>query len=114
MIQSLILCVAKCLNAFTTKGGIYKNDPIHDSLRKINPDFNQERIVFGAYALVYTCTINGINTRSIPPIALNDSDNHIGDYFIRLYTGKRLHSYEWTELPIDKKNHRTSKAIVFR
>ena len=80
-----------------------KNDPIHDSLGKINPDFNQERIVFGAYALVYTCTINGINTRSIPPIALNDSDNHIGDYFIRLYTGKRLHSYEWTELPIDKK-----------
>ena len=66
-----------------------------------NLDFNQERIVFGSYALVYTGTSNNTRRRIIPSIALNKSKYHGGQYLMSLYTGKRLHSYEWTDLPIE-------------
>ena len=39
---------------------------------KPNPGFNQESIVFGSYALVYTVKRNNINRRIIPSIALNE------------------------------------------
>ena len=68
---------------------------------KLNPDFNQYRIKFGSYALVYTGTSNDTNTRIITSISLNESNYHGGHYFMRLYTRERLHRYEWTELTID-------------
>ena len=39
---------------------------------KPNTDLNQESIVFGSYALVYTVKRNNINRRIIPSIALNE------------------------------------------
>ena len=39
---------------------------------------------------------------SVPEIALNPSNEHGGHYFMSLYSGRRLHSYEWRELPIDE------------
>ena len=63
---------------------------------KTNPNFNQDVIMFGSYALVYTGTSNYMNRRSIPSISLKKSNDHAGHYFISLYTGNILHSYEWT------------------
>ena len=57
--------------------------------------------MFGSYDLVYKGTGNGTNRSSIPYIALNKSNNHGGNYLMSLYTGNILHSYEFTELPID-------------
>ena len=89
MIQSLILCVVKCLNELPTKGGILKTmSPSMIVKGKLNTDFNQERIVFGSYALFYTGTSNNINRRIIPYPALNKSNDHGGHYFMSLYTGK--------------------------
>ena len=56
-----------------------------------NPDFNQESVVFGSFALFYKVTTNGMNRRIIPPITLNESNNHGGNYYMRLCTGERLH-----------------------
>ena len=39
--------------------------------------------------------------RSVPAIALDPSNDNGGHYFMNLYTGKKLHSYHWQELPID-------------
>ena len=46
---------------------------------KPNTDINQERIVFGSYALVYTGTRNDTNRRIITSIELNESNNHGGN-----------------------------------
>ena len=68
---------------------------------KPNKYFNQEWVVFGSFDLVCTGTCNDTNKRSIPPIAINKSKNHGGHYLMSLKTVKILHSYEWTELPIE-------------
>ena len=103
MIQSLIATVVKWLNAFPSKNGISKTmSPSNIVEGKPNPDFNNKRIVFGSYALVYIDTDNTMNARSVPAIALEESNDDGGYYFMNLYTGKRLHSYQWTELPIDE------------
>jgi len=51
---------------------------------------------------VYTGTNNKLDTRTLPVIALNLSYEHGCHYFISLYSGKRIHSYEWKELSIDE------------
>ena len=66
------------------------------------PNMKHKTIVFGAHAMVYTGTNNKMNARSIPAIALNASNEHGGHYFMSLYSGKRIHGYEWRELPIDE------------
>ena len=38
--------------------------------------------------------------RSVPEIALKASNEEGGYFFMSLYTGKRLHSYIWEEIPI--------------
>ena len=68
---------------------------------KPDTSFNQERILFGSYSLFYTGTSKNMNRKIIPYISLNKSNYHLGHYFISLYTGKILHIYEWTELPIE-------------
>ena len=32
---------------------------------------------------------------------MNSSNEHEWHYFMSLYSGKRVHSYNWTDLPID-------------
>ena len=59
-------------------------------------------IVFGSYALVYTRTTNNNKPRAVPAIALRRSNNAGGHYFMSLHSGKRIHGYEWEELPIDE------------
>ena len=68
---------------------------------QVNPELNHKRITFGSYYMVNTGTKNDIKRRSVPSISLNESNDHGGHYFMSLYTGKRLHRYQWTEPPID-------------
>jgi hypothetical protein len=113
MIQGLVACVIKWLNAFPSNNGVSSTmSPSNIVEAKPNPDFSHKRIVFGSYAIVYTGTDNTMNRRGVPAIALNESNDNGGHYFMSLYTGKRLHSYEWTELPIDDDVIATIKVLA--
>ena len=50
--------------------------------------------------MVYTGIENDIKRRSVTAIALKESSDHGGYYFMSIYTGKCLHSYQWIEIPI--------------
>jgi hypothetical protein len=101
MIISLIENVTKWLNAFPTANGICDTmSPSMIVLGKAIPDMKYKRISFGSYAIVYTGTDNTMKQRGVPCIALCESNEHGGHYFMSLYSGKKLHGYEWHELPI--------------
>ena len=101
MFQSLIACVLKLIKAFPSKNEIsITMIPSIIVEGKVNPNFNHKRITFGSYAMVYTGTTTDMKIRSVPAIALNESNDHRGHYFMNIYTGKLLQSYQWTELPI--------------
>ena len=65
-------------------------------------DLGMKRLYFGAYAMVHVDASKNMKKRSVPAIALRISNNAGGFYFMSLCTGKRIHSYIWEELPIDK------------
>ena len=52
-----------------------------------------------------------MNRRCIPSISLSKSNNHEGFFFIKLYSGKILNSYEWTELHIDNNSIEKFKKL---
>ena len=68
---------------------------------KPNTEFNQKRIVFGSYAIVYIGMKNTMKFRNLPEISLSKSNKHGGNFIMNLCIGKMLYSYEWEELPID-------------
>ena len=75
--KSLISCVVKWINAFSTKCGVSKiMRPSMIFEGKPNTDFNQERIVFGSYTLFYSGTSNEMNIRIISSIAMKKSNYH--------------------------------------
>jgi hypothetical protein len=102
MIISLVNVAVKWINAFPPTNGISKSmSPAMIVQGLPKPNLKYKRIVYGSYALVYVGTKSDQSARSVPAIALNPSNEHGGHYFMSLYSGKRLHSYEWKELPID-------------
>jgi hypothetical protein len=102
MVIALVECATLWLNAFPSSNGVSETmSPSCIVQGRPNPDMNHKRIVHGSYAMVYIGTKNNMSRRSVPAIALNPSNMHGGHYFMSLYSGKRLHSYEWDELPID-------------
>ena len=50
--------------------------------------------------MVYVGTRNDMTSRSVPAIALQESNDFGGFYFMSLKTGKRIHSNKWSQLPI--------------
>ena len=85
MVQSLIACVVKRINTFPSRNGIasiMNSAMIVDG--KVNPNFNHKQITFGSYAMVFIGTTNDIKRRSVPAIALNESNDHGGYYFMSL------------------------------
>ena len=58
-------------------------------------------MVFGAHAMVFAVTNNRLDARSVSAVALYPSNSHGGHYFMSLYSGERIHSYHWKEVPID-------------
>jgi hypothetical protein len=102
MVVALVECATLWLNVFPSSNGISDTmSPSYIVQGKPNPDMNHKQIVHGSYAMVYIGTKNNMTRRSMPAIALSPSNMHGGHYFMSLYSGKRLHSYEWDELPID-------------
>ena len=99
----LIYGAIKWLNAFPSMTGISKTmSPSTIVLGLPKPNMKHKRIVFGLHAMVYAGTNNKMDARSLPAIALNSSNEHGGHYFMSLYSGNHIHSYEWKELPIDE------------
>ena len=102
MVLSLIAHVVKRINAFPSKNGIsITMIPSMIVEGKGNPNVNHKLITFGSYSMVYTGTKNDMKRRSVLSIALNKSNDHKGHYSISIYTGKFLHSYQWTYITID-------------
>ena len=54
----------------------------------------------GAYTQLFEGTKNTQRIRSVGAVALNPSSEKGGYCFMSLRTGKKLHSFIWTELPI--------------
>ena len=101
MVISLVDNSMFWLNAFpSTNGMSYTMSPERIVQEKQTVDMNIKRIFYGSFAMVFISTKNKMSRMIIPAIALNQSNMHGGHYFMSLYTGKRLHSYEWNELPI--------------
>ena len=99
----VVLTEVKWINVFPFKTGV-SNTLSPETLLdgKEQPDLSIKRIPFGSYALIYTVTNNNMSKRSTPAIALSESNGAGGFYFMSLYSGKRLHSNKWTELPPDE------------
>jgi KUP system potassium uptake protein len=101
MTQSVVENTVSWLNAFAAKDGVSKTlSPAAIILGTPNPDCKNLKITFGSYAQVYESTTNTTKARSIGAIALKPSNERGGYYFMSLSTGKRLHCYQWTELPV--------------
>ena len=45
-------------------------------------------------------TIDTMTPRSVPAIALKQSNNEGGHYFMSLYSDKRMNGYKWDMFPI--------------
>ena len=59
-----------------------------------------KKISFGSYAMVYDGTDNTINSsRTVRAIALRESNDAGGYYFMSIETGRRIHTNKWVELP---------------
>ena len=101
MTKYMIENAVKCLNSFPSKGSVSTTlSPATIVLGIHKPDMNVKRISYGSYAMVYIGTKNTLKARSVPGIALKDSNDTGGFYFMSLFTGKKIHSYKWEELPI--------------
>ena len=101
MVVSLLEHVAHMLNSFPSKESVssaMSPATIVEGTPKL--DLNQNRLPFGAYAQVWIGTKNNMTERAVPGIALRASNTKGGFYFMSLYTGKRINSYVWEELPI--------------
>ena len=71
------------------------------------PDGTMKRIAFGTCAMVYVGSKNNLSTRTEPFVALCDSNNSGGHYFMSLKTRRRIHANKWTEVP-------TSQDVIDR
>ena len=101
MTISLVEHIMEMLNLFPTKDSVFPNmgpSMIVEGRQKL--DIQQKRVPFGAYAQVWIGTKNNMTSRAVPGIALRASNDKGGCYFMSLYTGRRINSYVWNELPI--------------
>ena len=102
MTRSVVNNSVKWLNAFPSDDGISSTlSPRNLVEGKNKPDLGLKAIAFGAYAMVYTKTTNTMKHRSVPGISLEKCNYHGGYYFMSLFTGKRIRSNNWDDLPIN-------------
>ena len=102
MTMSMVKAAIYWLNSFPSTNGIIANiSPVGIVTGRCLPDFKYSRsIVFRAYAMVHLQTNNPMKARSMmPAIALGLSNKWSGQFIMSLYSGKRLHSYKYDELP---------------
>ena len=65
------------------------------------PDFKHDHLSFRTYVMAYVGTKNNMKARSVPAISLAPSNGWGGHYFMSIITGKKIHAYKWTSLPIN-------------
>ena len=93
-----------CLNMFPSKNGISSIlSPAAIILGSPNLDYNKIKITFRAYEQVYIGTNNSTKKITVGAIALRPENEWNGYYSMSLATGKNLHDFIWTELPINDK-----------
>ena len=103
MVRSLVEGVVAMMNAFPSKQGISATlSPSTIVEGKPKLDLKKKMITFGTYALIYTGTSNNMKSRAVLGIALRRSNSAGGHYFMSLHSGKRIHGYNWDELPLDE------------
>ena len=91
-----------CLNMFPSKHEISsKLSPSAIILGSPNPDYNKLKITLGAYAQVDIGNTNGTKQITVWAIAMITENERGRYYFMYLATGKHLHAFIWTELPIN-------------
>ncbi len=95
----------KYLNIFPGKNGLSEYmSPATLILGESCPDYNLiTKLKFGDYVQVHSGTdiTNTMEARTVGAIALFPSGNaQRGWYFMSLSTGRKLHKYSWTKLPI--------------
>ena len=92
-----------CLNIFPSKNGI-SSDLLSEAiiLGSPNPDYNKLKITFGSYAQVYIGTKKITKKRTVGAIEICLEKEWGGHYFMSLETGKQLHTYIWTYIPISE------------
>jgi hypothetical protein len=104
MVRAAVEGAHKALHQFPAKNGISKVlSPLTIMTGQPKPDFNDFKIEFGAYALVFEDNdpTNTMRTRATRAIALTPTGNtQGGHYFMSLTTGKRLSRQQWDELPM--------------
>jgi len=103
MTVSLMETIERWLNAFPSSDSV-PNDPGPATivLGRPPPDFSNNMSPFGAYVMAFTGTENNMTARSVPSIALRESNEAGGQYFMSLNTGKRFHSKKWQVLPFNQ------------
>ena len=101
MVNSLVENAIYWLNAFPTKSGASSQlSPASIVLGRQRPEYSKPHIAFGSYAVVFNVTSNNTTQQTIPAIALKPSNQHGGSYFMSLISGRRIHAYQWKEVPI--------------
>ena len=104
MTISLVQDMITFLNMLRSRNGILINlSPEATILGYPNTEYNKLKIIFGVYAQVYICTTNSTKEMSVGAITLRPPNERGGYYFMSLTTGKQLHAFICTELPINHK-----------
>jgi len=102
IVKAIVQDTIHWLNAFPSDTGISDTLSPAAIVRGIpNPDYNAIKITFGSFVQVHVGTDNTTKSRSVGAIALRAANERGEYYFMSLLTGKQLHAYNWTELPID-------------
>ena len=110
MTRSLVQDTITCLNMFPSKNGISKE--LSQAAIILGPQNlydNKLKVTFGVYAQVYIGTTNSKKQRMVWAISPRPENKRCGYYFMSPATGKQLHAFIWTELPI--KNQVVSRVI---
>jgi len=103
MLSHLVLHIVKLLNLFPAENGLSSTLSPHTIISgSPTPTYKFFNLEFGAYVQAHEnpSITNTTSTRTTGAIALCPSNDHGGWYFLSLTTGKRIHRYAWTELPI--------------
>jgi hypothetical protein len=105
MIQEMVTFAVQCLNLLPADDGLSSDLSPHTFITgRSNPDYNNMRIEFGAYAQVYEpgdLTINNLRSRTTGAIELSGTGNAQGHtHFISLASGKRIIRGQWSDLPM--------------
>ena len=100
MIISLLERITRVLNTFPSNSSKIQQSPALLVEGRGPLNYKVPRVPFGSYAIIHAGTDNTLNTRGIPAIALRNSNESTGHYFMSLATGKRLNSNKWTSVPL--------------